>query len=344
MIPVILEYIWLDGKNNLRSKYKTVNVEDINKIDFPKWNYDGSSTNQASTENSEIILNPIAAYKNPFIRDVCSFLVLCDTFNENDGEIVPTSNNKRIDAFKIFNKNLSLKPWYGIEQEYFIMSPNETHNSMTPLLFANSKTIPKAQGDYYCGVGNQHIIMREMVEKHYKYCIYAGLTISGVNAEVAPSQWEYQIGPVEGVAAGDQLYISRYILHRLSEEYKVNISFDPKPIPSPWNGSGLHTNFSTTETRCPDGLEKINEYIDKLSKVHAQHLTVYGDNSSRLSGECETSSMDSFTCGYGNRGCSIRIPSGVLKEKCGYFEDRRPASDANPYEVISILFNTCCLN
>ena len=74
-----------------------------------------------------------------------------------------------------------------------------------------------------------------------------------------------------------------------------------------------------------------------------EHLAVYGDNSKRLCGECETSTADKFTCGYGNRGCSVRIPTDTLKNECGYFEDRRPASDADPYNVTSIIFNTCCL-
>jgi len=345
--PVILEYVWIDGNMNLRSKYRTIyNYDTVitTQLNVPKWNYDGSSTNQATTENSEVVLNPVAIYKNPFIRDVKSFMVLCDTYYQNNiGSLEPTATNHRFYASTIFKFKNLLEPWYGIEQEYFMMAPMGTQHSNTPYAFS-LEISPLQQGDYYCGVGNQHIKFRELAEKHYRYCLYAELNISGVNAEVAPSQWEYQIGPSKGINAGDELWISRYILHKLSEQYNVNISFVPKPVLSPCNGSGLHTNFSTTETRGDNGMNYIDNYIERLSRKHTEHLQVYGDNSMRLSGECETSYINKFSCGYGNRGCSIRIPNDVLRKGYGYFEDRRPASDADPYDVISIIYKTCCLD
>ena len=346
MNPVILEYVWLDGKSNLRSKYKTIyhnNTSIFNINDIPKWNYDGSSTYQATTENSEIILNPIAFYKNPFFNNITSFLVLCDTYYQINNELVPTATNNRFRANNKFNDKLDELPWYGIEQEYFMMFNNGTLDNDLPPSFKDN-TIPKEQGDYYCGVGSQNIQFRKLAEKHYEYCLFACLKISGVNAEVAPNQWEYQVGPCLGIVAADQLWISRYILHKLSEEFNINVSFKPKPLNNPWNGSGLHTNFSTLETRVKDGLNKINEYIKLLEPKHNLHISLYGDNSKRLSGICETSDINTFSCGYGNRGCSIRIPKDTIAQNCGYFEDRRPASDADPYLVTSIIFETCCLN
>ena len=324
----ILEYIWIDGKSKLRSKYKTFICDEISLHNIPIWNYDGSSTYQASTENSEIILQPIAFYKNPFLND--SYLVLCETFSSEN----PTPTNRRNQANHIFSQYSETEPWFGIEQEYFIMDSD----GILPLAFSDQTPAP--QGDYYCGVGIKN---RDIAEQHYEYCLYAGLDISGINAEVAPSQWEYQIGPCTGIECSDQLWVSRYILQKLSEKYNVQISFCPKPVPSPWNGSGLHTNFSTKYTREKNGLEVIEKYISRLSFKHFDHLEVYGDNSLRLSGECETSDKNEFTTGFGNRGCSIRVPTQVCKEKCGYFEDRRPASDADPYDVTSILYKTCVL-
>ena len=334
--PVILEYVWIDGNMNLRSKYKTIYSDDTNKLNVPKWNYDGSSTNQAIIENSEVILNPVAMYKNPFIRDIKSFLVLCDTYYENSDEsLQPTTTNHRSYAHALFKLKNLLDPWYGIEQEYFMMVPNGTRVSNTPYAFLLDNN-PEQQGDYYCGIGNRHIKFRELAEKHYKYCLYAELNISSVNADVAPNQWGYQIGPAKGIDMGDQLWISRYILHKLSEHYNVNICFAPKPLPSHWNGSGLYTNFSTTETRGYNGMNHINHYIERLSNKHKEHLEVYG--------ESETSDINKFSCGYGNRGCSIRIPKDVLRKGYGYFEDRRPVSDADPYDVIAIIYKTCCLD
>lgn len=330
--PYILEYVWIDGIGQLRSKYKTVMS-----IKFDDWNYDGSSTYQASAEKSEIILHPVATFHNPFFPDGKAKLVLCDTYYDYEKK-KPTKTNHRVMAEEIFNKRQDMFPWYGIEQEYF-MYPKDIIDII------KDNTLP--QGDYYCGVGSKYINkqMRSLAEKHYLYCINAEISISGINAEVAPNQWEFQIGPCIGIDASDQLWMARYILQKLGEEYNMCISFKPKPLPNPWNGSGLHTNFSTRETRGEDGLEKIYDYIISLSdeEKHASHISVYGDNSERLNGICETSDINKFTYGMGNRNCSVRIPNSVIKDGRGYIEDRRPASDADPYQVTSIIFQTCCL-
>jgi len=351
----ILEYIWLDGLGKLRSKYRTVypelNYESGNVyIVAENWNYDGSSTYQASTEDSEIVLVPVAHYASPFFKTGHSFLVLCDTYRHYNGDggnynhFCPTETNFRSAAVETFANRPELKPWFGIEQEYFMMTLKKND---TPLAFASASE-PEPQGDYYCGVGSRTVTLRRLAEKHYEYCLEAGLKISGINAEVAPSQWEFQIGPCEGIVAGDQLWVARYILHKLSEEFGVCISFNPKPLANPWNGSGLHTNFSTIETRTSDsdgvGLKTIYKYIDRLSKRHDEHIGVYGDNSQRLNGTCETSDARTFSYAAGSRGASIRIPNSVLQSGCGYLEDRRPASDADPYRVTAAIFSTACLH
>jgi glutamine synthetase len=344
----ILEYVWIDGRGNLRSKYRTaystfdsMDIQPNNYIPVEHWNYDGSSTYQASTENSEIVLVPVAHYANPFFEPGRAFLILCDTYR---GDGIPTETNFRRDAEKMFESGGSgrkIDPWFGIEQEYFIMHSRGTQVSDRPLMF-DEDSVPEPQGDYYCGVGTRTVTLRLLAEKHYEYCLRAGLKISGINAEVAPSQWEFQIGPCSAISAGDELWVARYILHKLSEEFGVCISFKPKPLPNPWNGSGLHTNFSTEESRDKNGLKCIYKYIDRLSKKHAEHIRVYGDNSNRLSGTCETSDFYTFSFAAGNRGASVRIPNSVLKAGCGYLEDRRPASDADPYQVIAAIFNTAC--
>tara|TARA_B110000037_G_C17084550_1_gene491429 strand:+ start:301 stop:1314 length:1014 start_codon:yes stop_codon:yes gene_type:complete len=334
----ICEYIWIGGNGELHSKAKTLisNSTSISLIDFPDWNYDGSSTNQADTDNSEIILKPISFYPCPF-RKGKNYLVMCDIYNINNKPI-----GTRYAANILFNCDLQQKPWFGIEQEYFIMNKNNKPYDYE--LNRNSK-----QGQFYCSVGTGNAMCRQLVEKHYEHCLYSGLQISGVNSEVAPSQWEYQIGPVEGINAADQLYVSRYILLRLSEEYNVIINFEPKPLESPFNGSGCHVNFSTENIRqgtdCIKGIDLIIEYINKLKNNHSLHMENYGKNNHlRMNGLCETSDYDNFSYGTSNRSASVRIPSTVSKEGKGYFEDRRPSSNMDPYLVTSLIFKTCCLN
>ena len=347
---IILEYVWLGLNDILRSKYKTVyapaGTTTYTLEQCSNWNYDGSSTGQAPGEASEITLVPAAIRPNPFFEKGKSFLVLCSSYNRQ-GE--PLESNYRHAANAILtprDDREDIHPWFGIEQEYFIMAPNGTQDSKLPLAYSLERK-PDAQdrpggGRYYCGVGNQHIASRALAEKHYLYCLEANLNISGINGEVAPSQWEFQIGPSLGISAADELWLARYILYKLSEEFKVNISFEPK-ILGEINGSGLHTNFSTDQTRAEGGYDVILGMMPKMEKKHKEHIAVYGDNSKRLTGHHETSSAETFGYSPGDRGKSVRIPYGTMIDKRGYFEDRRPASDADPYRVTSIIFQTCCL-
>lgn len=345
---IVAEYIWLDAENNFRHKTKCIphdcsTQDNIDLCDFPEWNYDGSSTGQATTAESEIVLKPAYFCVDPFrhFTDmntdyVSSYLVLCDMYNIHNH---PISNNTRSFALEIFKQSTDLKPWFGIEQEYFIIDP-ATHK---PLGYQEEK---QAQGIYYCKMGKKY--GREVAEEHLRLCIEAGLTISGMNAEVASGQWEYQIGPCEGILAADQLMMSRYILEKIADKHNMVICYDPKPILNDCNGSGCHTNFSTVYMRegCKDydGLEYIHRAIRRLADNHREHMRMYGSgNKKRMTGKNETSDYNKFTHGVGSRNTSVRIGNSVFKNKCGYFEDRRPAANMNPYIVTSMIFKTCCL-
>lgn len=336
----VVEYIWIGGKYELRSKTRvsTKPCNDLEKLLVEDWNFDGSSTAQATGNDSEVIIKPRAKFIDPLRNNSNSFLVLCDTYDPK-GE--PLKQNNRVWANELFNKGLEEKPWYGIEQEYFIIDPKTN----LPLGFDNSKK----QGQFYCSAGAENAFGRKIAEEHLQACLIAGIKISGINAEVAPGQWEFQIGPCEGIESGDHLWVARYLLVRIAEKHGLTIDFEPKPVKGDWNGSGCHTNFSTENIRegkdNKTGLDFINEAIKKLSLKHKEHMEVYGSgNEERMTGLHETASYDKFSYGIANRGASIRIGNQNFNNKKGYFEDRRPSSNMDPYLVTGMLFKTICID
>jgi len=333
-------YIWIDGTGEgMRAKTKTVDKEPKNVSELPIWNYDGSSTYQAEGSNSDTYLHPIAMYPDPFRRGP-NKLVLCETYKYNKQ---PTETNHRKLCAEVMEKAKDVEPWFGLEQEYTMLD-QDGHPFGWP-----KNGFPGPQGPYYCGVGANKVYGRDVVEAHYRACLYAGINISGTNAEVMPAQWEFQVGPTEGIAMGDDLWLARFLLYRVAEDFGVVISLDPKPMVGDWNGAGCHTNFSTVPMRKPGGIKAIEEAIDRLSKHHIRHIKAYDpqegkDNERRLTGAHETSSIHDFSAGVANRGCSIRIPRDVAEKGYGYMEDRRPSSNCDPYQVTRVMVQTVCLD
>lgn len=305
--------------------------------ELPKWNYDGSSTGQAPGDDSEVILYPQAIFKDPF-RGGNNILVMCDTYTPA-GEPIPT--NKRHRAAQIFSdpKVVEQVPWFGIEQEYTLLQRDVNWPLGWPV-----GGYPGPQGPYYCAVGADKSFGRDISDAHYKACLYAGINISGTNGEVMPGQWEYQVGPSVGIEAGDHIWISRYILERITEQAGVVLTLDPKPIQGDWNGAGCHTNYSTKSMREDGGFEVIKKAILNLSLRHDLHISAYGEgNERRLTGLHETASIDTFSWGVANRGCSIRVGRDTEAKGKGYMEDRRPASNMDPYIVTGLLAETTIL-
>lgn len=344
---ICAEYVWIGGTGqDLRSKAKTLDKPVTSPEELPVWNYDGSSTGQAPGHDSEVYLVPRAIFKDPF-RGGDNILVMCDTYEppraQPDGTMTalkPIPTNTRAACAEVMEKAKDQEPWFGIEQEYTLL------NAVTkwPLGWPKGG-YPAPQGPYYCSAGAGVAIGRDIPEVHYRACLYAGVNISGVNGEVLPSQWEYQVGPCEGISMGDHLWMSRYLMYRVCEQFQVEVSFDPKPIPGDWNGSGGHTNYSNKATRTAGtGWAAIQEQCEKLGKRHAVHIAAYGEgNERRLTGKHETSSMNDFSWGVANRGCSIRVGRMVPVEKSGYYEDRRPASNLDPYVVTRLLVESTLL-
>nr|CDJ82684.1 Glutamine synthetase domain containing protein [Haemonchus contortus] len=334
------KYIWIDGTGeNLRSKTRTLDFEPTSPEQLPIWNFDGSSTGQAQGDDSDVYLKPVALFPDPF-RLGPNKLVLCETL---DNKKKPTVTNNRHRCLEVMEKAKDQHPWFGMEQEYTLLDI-DGHPFGWP-----KNGFPGPQGPYYCGVGANKVYGRDIVEAHYRACLYAGISISGTNAEVMPGQWEFQVGPVEGIAMGDQLWMARFLLLRVAEEFGVVASLDPKPIKGDWNGAGCHTNFSTASMRKQGGINDIMTAINKLSLVHHQHIAYYDpkggkDNERRLTGLHETAKIDQFSYGVASRASSIRIPRQTDDDGYGYFEDRRPSSNCDPYNVTAALVRTVCLD
>ena len=335
-----LEYIWLDGHStkNLRSKCKfeewpqesenqAYSQQELLSLCSP-WSFDGSSTSQAEIDNSDCILNPVSVYTNPFDQGN-SLLVYCEVLN-SDGSIHETNTRAKLRETLIECGNDMV---FGIEQEYTIID-NDTKK---PVGWPKDEEA-NPQGKYYCGIGGGVNAGRLLVEQHTSLCHRTGLSLGGTNAEVMLGQWEYQLGPLHALDCCDQLWISRFIIQRLSERLGCSISYDPKPIDGDWNGSGAHINFSTEYLRDVGGGEYIKEIIDALEVEHGSFMEVYGEgNERRLTGKHETSHYDDFTWGEMDRSVSIRVPVTVVNNGKGYLEDRRPAANVDPYEAISCL-------
>jgi glutamine synthetase len=334
-----LEYVWLDGyqpEPNLRSKVKVIQM-DFDKIPLwpetlpvsmcPEWSFDGSSTKQAEGHFSDCILKPVRVYNNPLNKGrLESYLVLCEVIHP-DG--TPHISNTRAD---IGYEEEGL--WFGFEQEYTIMKDGR------PLGFPENG-YPEPQGKYYCGVGNGQVHGREFVDKHMEYCLMAGIEVTGTNAEVLLGQWEYQVFSKGKEKAGDDLWMSRYILQQMSEDYGFKIEFHPKPVMGDWNGSGLHCNFSNDRMRNEGGENYFKNIFRAFDTRHELHIQNYGsDNNLRLTGKHETQSIDKFSWGVSDRGSSIRVPLQTSKEWKGYVEDRRPASNGDPYKIVRVIAET----
>jgi len=331
------EYIWMDGHkptSKLRSKTKVMDEPVKSLKDIPEWGFDGSSTMQAEGSNSDCALMPVHFTPDP-IRGGDHILVMCEV-NNADG--TPHVSNTRAHLRKIAEKFKNEDAWFGIEQEYtFFQGRN-------PLGWPQGG-YPAPQGPFYCGIGADEVFGRDIVEDHMEACMNAGIMISGINAEVMPGQWEFQVGPLGPLAVSDELWIARWILYRIGEEYGVNATLHPKPVKGDWNGAGAHTNFSTKSMREDGGIKVIENACEKLKKAHKRHIGIYGaHNEERLTGLHETCSIHEFRYGVSDRGASIRIPMATSQDGKGYLEDRRPAANMDPYQVCAALMSTACGN
>lgn len=337
MAKLKLEYIWLDGYTpvaNLRSKTKIIEGDPakLKLADLDLWGFDGSSTRQAEGRSSDCLLKPVALFPDSTRRN--AFLVMCEVLLPN-GQPHPTNTRATIPD--------DPDTWFGFEQEYFFFKDGR------PLGFPQDG-FPEPQGPYYTGVGYRNVgsVARQLTEEHIDICLDAGINIEGINAEVAKGQWEFQIFGKGSKSAADQMWVARYIMMRLGEKYGVDIEWHCKPIrgaynaPLDWNGSGMHSNFSTKHLREVGGKAYFERLMAAFAKHMDEHIQVYGpDNDMRLTGLHETQSIDKFSYGVADRGSSVRVPHSFVNNGYrGYLEDRRPNSAADPYLVAGRILKT----
>lgn len=325
-----LDYIWLDGYTpvpNLRTKCCIKEYDSFPEVaDLPLWGFDGSSTQQAEGSDSDCILKPVAVY--PDKTNDHQALVMCEVMLPNGD---PHPSNTRATILD------DEGAWFGFEQEYFL-----TQNGV-PIGFPN-EGYPEPQGEYYCGVGFKNVsaLGRKITEEHLWQCIHAGINHEGINAEVAKGQWEFQVFGKGSKKAADDVWVARFLLLRLCEQYGVDIDWHCKPLAGDWNGSGMHSNFSTTYMRETGGKEYFEALMAAFEANCEEHIAVYGpDNHLRLTGLHETQSIDKFSYGIADRGASVRVPHAFAQNDYkGYLEDRRPNSQGDPYAIASRILQT----
>ena len=328
-----LEYIWLDGYKPTQSlRSKTMVRKDFGGTleECPNWVFDGSSTEQAPGGSSDCILKPVFICPDPDRGN--GYLVMCEVMNP-DG--TPHESNGRATIGDDDDDDF----WFGWEQEYFLWDP-ETN---LPIGFPKGG-YPGPQGPYYCSVGAKNAYGRDMVEEHLDLCLEAGLNVEGINAEVAAGQWEFQVFAKSAKLSGDETWVARYLLERTGEKYGIAINWHPKPLgyKHDWNGSGMHANFSNGAMREKGDKELFTKICESFGRNIERHISVYGaDNDQRLTGKHETQSIDQFSYGVSDRGASIRIPISTVQDGWkGRLEDRRTASNADPYKVAAAIIKT----
>ncbi len=323
------EYIWIDGTlptPKLRAKTKIVPVGE----EPPIWGFDGSSTGQAPGAASDCVLRPVFTCPDP-VRGGNNMLVMTEVLLT---DFSPHATNTRAACAEAAKKYAGEEFVFGIEQEYTFF------RGMRPLGFPEAG-FPPPQGGYYCGVGADEVFGREVVEAHLDACLRAELGIFGINAEVMPGQWEFQVGTLSALDVSDHLWVARFLLYRVAEDYGINATLYPKPARGDWNGAGAHTNFSTTAMR--SSYEACVNAAEALGKRHDLHIANYGAGiEERLTGQHETCSYKEFRYGVSDRGASVRIPWQVHVEGKGYIEDRRPCANVDPYVVTRLIMETVC--
>lgn len=282
---------------------------------------------------------------------------------ENHTSYARRGNDDAIDMWRVHPKVWKHRPQIGFEQEFFVIDPETGYpvgfvqsacpfNRVLSHLGLRPRYTPVSgkQGPYYCSNGSPKAQLRDMMDEVLLVAREMEIGVAGFNYEVAPGQAEFQVFGDAWEACND-LVMLRFLLVRTAEKYGLKIDFSPVVVRGQnnnINNSGCHVNFSTEKMRAKGGLDYIYAFLDFLSETAEEYPpysckyvfeSLYGKGvCERLTGRLETSHWTDFTWDIGTRDTSVRIPIGVSEAKCGYFEDRRPGANVNPYVIAWYIF------
>ena len=336
------EYLWLDGIKpiqQMRSKLRVMSLpEELRVSDFAEWRFDGSYTGQSDSCSSDCILRPVRIYRDP-LRDNNCHIVLCEV--HDSGGNTHESNQRALLRAAINVAGADIAPWLGCAQRYTLFRNGR------PLAFPETD-FPVQQGAYYCGVGSENISGRDIAEFHARACISAGILFSSLNALEVPGTWEFQMGyrGIEGEACdalsvADDIWLARYLLKRIGEQYGVHVSFNGQARQGNWSGAGMHAYFSTAYTRDPRcGLTALQAIVDTLESGCCDYIAKYDDCPLQRSSEgYKTGNVEVSTSDDVNQTRTTCIPLHVTQRGYGYLELRRVQAGADPYLVSTCLIN-----
>lgn len=341
----ICQYLWrgitLDqtGRETYDRRHKTrVLCDNLWGKLPPVWNYDGSSTRQASTENSAVHIIPMKNYGHPnkVLRDKGAMLTLCATSLPND-TIMATA-----EKIGLNKKDLML----GFELECFMI------DKLTCLPVGFVQGCDQCT-DHYCSTSNKFVDPRvqRFLDEVLETGLAMGIALTGHNVEVAYGQIELQVCD-NAINACHDLEVLKYLMEYIGNklEYNIYIDYTCKPLGPNHNGSGMHTNFSNSEMRKKNDMELTRSIVERLGTGHADAMKIYGfDNEHRLTGKHETSSYTEFTFAVASRAVSVRLQTKYIKETnqivedATYAEDRRPNPTADQYLIADHIYEYVCV-
>lgn len=342
---VFCTYVFVDGTlENVRSKVRVLNYEPKFPEECPEITIYRIASQKSADVNvdAEAILAPVALFKDPFLKGR-NKLVLCEVLSPDRQ---PEQTNTRASCKKTMAAAADQEPWFGVEQEYVLLERDGV-----PLGWPRHGHCLKPAKVYFHAVGTENTAGRQVVLAHLKACAFAGIKLYGADSEADISQWEYQVGPLPGVEAGDHLWMSRYILHRVAEDFDVVVSLKPRTfMATHLPGNSGHINFSTKASRKEGGINWIKKALPRLEATHDKHLAAYDpsedrSNDMRLNGALGGTPRREFVAVLcSRRRASVRVPQRTVTDGRGYLEDRRPGANVEPYRAMEALVQTLCLD